>query len=167
MGAFRTRSNERPRELRRRVVLPARLRHGAHWADVCILNVSSRGLMIQSARSGPEGSLIELRRGEHVIVARVVWREGARAGLQSEDRVPVEEIMSLSGSQALQIVANEGALVERRRHRRPPAESRLQGRAMEFAAVLAIGVALAGGVWSMARQALARPFAQASAALGG
>lgn len=167
MGAFKTRSGERPRELRRRVVLPARLRHGAQWADACILNVSSRGLMIHAARAGQLGSLIELRRGEHVIVARVVWREGSRAGLQSEDRIPVEEIMSLSGSQALQLVANEGALVERRRHRRPPVEPRLQARAMEFAAVLVIGVALAGGAWSMARQALARPFAEASAALGG
>lgn len=152
MGAFKTKSKDRPRELRRRVVLPARLRHGAQWADVCILNVSSRGLMIQSARAEPEGSLVELRRGQHVIVARVVWREGARVGLQSDDRVPVEEIMSLSGSQALQLVANAGELVERRRHRRSlAAESRLQGRAMEFAAVLAIGIALAGGAWTMAK----------------
>lgn len=149
-------------------MLPARLRLGTQWADVCILNVSSRGLMIQSARSGPLGSLIELRRGDHVIVARVVWREGARAGLQSEDRVPVEEIMSLHGSKALQLVASGGERLERRRHGRvATAESRLQGRAMEFAAVLAIGVALAGGAWSMARQALVRPFADASAALGG
>jgi hypothetical protein len=165
---MKTKSNDRPRELRRRVVLPARLRYGAQWADACILNVSSRGLMVQSARAGPLGSLVELRRGEHLITARVVWRDGARAGLQSEDRVPVEEIMSLTGSKALQLVASDGALVERRRHRRaPPRESRLQGRAMEFTAVLAIGIALAAGVWSMASKALVKPFAEASVALGG
>jgi len=166
MGVFKANTSERPRELRRRVVLPARLRDGVQWADACILNVSSRGLMIRSARAGPLGSLVELRRGEHVIIARVVWREGARLGLRSEDRVPVEEIMSLSGSQALQLVADHGSLVERRRYRLPAAESRLKGRIIEYAAVVAIGVALAGGAWTMARQALVRPFADASAALG-
>lgn len=168
MGALRTKSNDRPRELRRRVMLPARLRNGAQWTDACILNVSSRGLMIQSARAGPEGSDVELRRGDHVIVARVVWRSGHRAGLRTEERIPVEEIMSLTGSSALQLVASEGALVERRRHRRPSAsQSRMAGRAIEFAAVVAVGLALAGGAWSMARQALQRPLAEVSAALGG
>jgi hypothetical protein len=168
MGASKAKSNGRPRELRRRVLLPARLRNGAQWSDACILNISSRGLMIQSARAGPEGSVIELRRGEHVITARVVWREGSRAGLQSEERVPVEEIMSLSGSQALQLVASEGALIERRKQPRTPAsESRLRGRAMEFAAVLAIVIALAFGAWSTAQEAFAKPLQRASAALGG
>jgi hypothetical protein len=170
MAGIGIKSSGRPRELRRRVLLPARMRNGGQWADACILNISSRGLMIQSARAGPEGSVIELRRGEHVIVARVVWRDGARAGLQSEQRVPVEEIMSLSGSQALQLVANEGALIDRRSRPRPLASashSRLQGRAMEFAAVLAIGAALAIGAWSTAQQAFAKPLERASAALGG
>src|SRR5215218_5584495 len=91
---------QRPRELRRRVVLPARLRTGAQWSDTCILNISSRGLMIHSGREAPRGSLVELRRGEHVIIARVAWRDGARVGLCSEDRVPIEEIMSVGYSQA-------------------------------------------------------------------
>lgn len=170
MGGSRIKTAERPRELRRRVLLPARMRTGAQWSDACILNISSRGLMIQSARAGPEGSIVELRRGDHMIVGRIVWRDGSRVGLQSESRVPVEEIMSLSGSQALQLVASEGALIERRRTRRPadPAsDSRLQGRALEFAAVLAIAVALAIGAWSTAQQAFAKPMERASAALGG
>jgi len=170
MGASRIKTSQRPRELRRRVMLPARMRDGAQWTDACILNVSSRGLMIQSARVGSEGTLIELRRGDHMIVARIVWRDGSRAGLQSEDRVPVEEIMSVSGSQALQLVASEGALIERRRSYRPlgpVADSRLQGRTMEFAAVLAIAVTLAIGAWSTAQQAFSKPIERASAALGG
>jgi hypothetical protein len=168
MGASRTRSSERPRELRRRVVLPARVRNGAHWDDACILNVSSRGLMIHSARAGAEGSLVELRRGDHVIIARIVWREGARAGLQSDDRVPIEEIVSLDGARSLQLVASKGDLIERRRYcRRSGDEFRLRGRLMEFAAVVIIVIALAGGIWSIAKQALARPLAEVSAALGG
>src|SRR4051794_36406877 len=85
----------RVRELRRRVVIPVRLRSVGQWSDTCILNISSRGLMIHSARTGPEGSMVELYRGDRVIVARVVWREGARVGLRSDERLPVDEIMSL------------------------------------------------------------------------
>jgi len=98
----------KPRELRRRVILPARLRMGAHWSDACILNISSRGLMIQASRAAPEGSVIELWKGDYVIVARVVWRKGVRAGLCSDDRVPVEEIMSLAQSPGLQLTASTG-----------------------------------------------------------
>ncbi len=61
--------SHRPRELRRRVVLPARLRIGSRWNDTCILNISSRGLLIHSPRLGNEGSGVELRRGGEVIEA--------------------------------------------------------------------------------------------------
>ena len=47
MGLAKRKLRERPRELRRRVILPARLRTGADWSDTCMLNISSRGLLIQ------------------------------------------------------------------------------------------------------------------------
>lgn len=160
--------NQRPRELRRRVVLPARLRSGVQWSDACILNISSRGLMIQSGRAGPEGTRVELRRGDHVIVARVVWREGARAGLATDDRLPVEEILSLGQSSALQLVASNGALVERRkRSRQKLGDARLRGRAFEFLGVGAIVLVLSLSVWGMAEEAFAAPLARIEAALGG
>jgi hypothetical protein len=158
---------QRPRELRRRVVLPARLRIGAQWSDSCILNISSRGLMIQSAHATARGSLVELRRGDHVIVARIIWHEGARAGLRSDERLPVEEILSLGQSQALRLTAAEGAFVERRKRQRPAADSRVRGRLMEFAGIIAITASLASGAWAMAEQALANPMARVAAALGG
>ena len=161
-------SSPRPRELRRRVVLPARLRTGAQWSDACILNISSRGLMIQSGRAGPEGSVVEVRRGDHVIVARVVWREGARAGLATDERLPVEEIMSLGQSSALQLVASNGNFIDRRKTPRlGHGDSRIRGRALEFAGAGAIALVLALGVWDMAEQALAVPLAKVEAALPG
>jgi hypothetical protein len=156
---------QRPRELRRRVVLPARLRSGATWSDICILNISSRGLMVQSARLGSEGSKVELYRGSHVIIARVVWREGARAGLRSEDRVPIEEILCVDDSPSTRLTA-EGQPVERRRAiRRPAADSRLKGRAMVFIAVSMIAMCLAGGAWVLVETAFARPMAMVNSAL--
>jgi hypothetical protein len=153
---------QKPRELRRRVVVPARLRHGMSWSDTCILNLSSRGLMIHTSRPIAQGTQVEIRRGEYVIVARVVWRDGARAGLQADDRLPVEEILTLGQSPALQLTAADG---ERRKRPRSQDYSRLRGRAMEYAGVLAIGVSLAGCAMSLVHDALAGPLAAVSAVL--
>lgn len=167
MYASKPRQSHRARELRRRVMLPARLRAGAQWSDTCILNISSRGLLIHSARAAPEGSTIELRRGDHVIVARVMWRDGARVGLQSDERLPVEQIMSLGQSQALQLTATNGAMPERRQQPRPMViDARLRGRSMQFISVGVIVASMALTIWSMAGEALARPMAAVAAALG-
>lgn len=124
--------------------------------------------MIQSGRPAVAGSLVELRRGEHVIVARVMWRDGSRLGLQSDHRLPVEEILSLGSARNLQLVASDGTLVERRKApRTDPDRARQRGRALEFGATLAIAAMLAAGSWGMAHQALARPLAAVRAALPG
>jgi hypothetical protein len=145
------------------VVLPARLRAGAQWSDACILNISSRGLMIHSARAGPKDNVVELRRGEHVIIARVVWSDGARVGLQACDRVPLEEIVSADRAPLPAPV--DGRFVERRRSPRY-ADPRLRGRAIEFIATLAVAASLATGGWLMAEEAFARPLALVATALG-
>lgn len=159
--AHRSRT-QRPRELRRRVLVPARLRHGTSWSDACILNVSSRGLMIHSGRPLTRGTEVEIRRGDHVIVARVVWRDGGRAGLESDDRVPVEQIVTLGQSPALQLTAARG---ERRKRPRVEDQSRMTGRSIEFAAAVLIALALAGAGQSMVESALAAPLSAVSAAL--
>ena len=64
MPAPKPNHRQRPRELRRRVVIPARLRTGAQWTDACILNISSRGLLIRTARPVPEGSFVDVRKGD-------------------------------------------------------------------------------------------------------
>lgn len=152
-----------PRELRRRVIVPARLRHDSSWSDACILNVSSSGLMIHTGRPISHGSKVEVRRGDHVIVARVVWRDGGRAGLRSEDRVPVEDIVTLGQSPSLQLTAMKG---ERRKRPRLDNQSRLRGRAIEFAGIVLIAAALTGAGLSVVDAAFARPLAAVSAALG-
>jgi hypothetical protein len=168
MVASATQSKHPPRELRRRVLVPARLRTDAEWYDVRILNISSRGLLIQSPRFAPEGSTVQIFRGDHLIVAEVMWCNSGRSGLRSEERLPVEEILSLKQSRALQLIATTGALPDRRRQSRSVADdARSSGRAMEFAAVGAIAVSLAVGVWTMAERALSGPLANASAALLG
>lgn len=166
MALRKTQRNERPRELRRRVILPARLQSGAGWSDTCILNLSSRGMMIQSPRPMPPGSFVQLRRGDHVIAAKVVWRDGTRLGLQSEDRVPVEEIISLSGASSLRLVASGETLPERRKKKRNDFEqARAKGRALEFAATIAAATVFATCAWGLAHEAFAKPIEAVQASL--
>ena len=158
-------SHHRPRELRRRVIMPARLRSCSGWTDACILNISSRGLLVHSARTGPQGSLVELWRGEHVIVARVVWQDGARAGLQTEDRLPVEQILSLNASSAMtltaaQPVAGNDAVPQRRR-----SDRRSQGRMIEYAGVVVIACSLAVTAFDLVIETLGKPMALIEQAL--
>jgi hypothetical protein len=165
MPMGRASKNHKSRELRRRVVLPARMRHGASWSDACILNMSSRGLLIHTSRPAPAGTQIEIRRGEHVIVARVVWRDGAKAGLRSEDRVPVEEIVTLGQSTAFQLTAG-APQPDRRKCPRPEDSHRHRGKALEFASVVVVGASLAGGALLLVEEAFARPLAMVQMALG-
>lgn len=118
--------------------------------------------MIHTSRQISRGTEVEIRRGDHVIIARVAWRDGARAGLQADERVPVEEIMTLGQSPALQLTAVRG---ERRKVPRKPDDSRLRGRAMEFAGVLAVVASLAGYAVTMVHDALVLPLAAVTAVL--
>jgi hypothetical protein len=119
-------------------------------------------MMIHTNRPISRGTEVEIRRGDHVIIARVAWRDGARAGLQADDRVPVEEIMTLGQSPALQLTAVQQ---ERRKDSRRDDRSRLQGRAMEFAGVLAVVASLAGYAVTMVHDAFVLPLAALTAVL--
>ena len=166
MSHTRHQSKHRPRELRRRVVVPARLRSTSGWTDTCILNISSHGLLIHSARTGPEGSKVELWRGERVIVARVVWQDGSRAGLRAEERLAVDDILSLNASSALMLTAAPCSRSNNEPWERRRKDRRSQGRSIEFTGVVVIACSLAATAYDMVEQAFARPLALIQQALG-
>src|SRR5947209_10843359 len=117
-----------PRELRRRVVVPARVRTDGQWSDARILNISSHGLLIHSSRPAPKGSIVQILRGDHLIIARVMWSHAGRSGLRSDEQLPVDEILSLKQSRPLQLIASGGAIHERRKRPRGVArDARLRG----------------------------------------
>ena len=123
--------------------------------------------MIQTVQTAKKGALIEIRRDRHIITGRVLWRDGGRAGVRCENPLPVEEILSLGTSKSLQLVAEDGALLERRYSpRRQQVDARLRGRALQFAGVVTMILALsiAGAFW--VREAFARPLQAIEAALG-
>jgi hypothetical protein len=147
-------------------MLPARMRSASGWSDACILNVSKSGLLVYSPGGADPGSFVEIRRGGQLVVARVVWRNNQRIGLQSPDPVKVEDIISTEAAAvAVQSTTLQFA-IERRRIPRNPDRSRQQARAMEFVAMVLAGVALAGAAVAAVEDALATPLAVVRVALG-
>lgn len=133
----------RPREDRLRVMLPARMRSEGGWSDACILNISSRGLLVYSSGKTRPGTFVEIRRGRQLVVARVVWKNNQRIGLSSPDRVHMQDIIS-DDAGAAAVVAPTA--VERRAVPRTDARSRQRGRMLEFSFLVIVTTAIA--TWS-------------------
>lgn len=158
----------RSREWRRRVAIPARVRIGPRWDDACILNLSTRGMMISTANPPAMGGEIEVCRADQVIRARVVWHSGARVGLRAEDMIAVDDILSGSAGDGLHLTAPGAWSGGERRHRpRSHDDNRLRGSAIEAAGVALIVLSFVGAVFVLAHQAFARPMAAVSTTLRG
>ena len=156
------------REPRRKVMLKARMRIGAAWRDACILDLSSRGLMIQSNEPPRGGSYIEIRRGRHVIVARVMWTQDSRCGLLTQDPLPTDAIIAEPDHSDGRTIAPN---IERRRVRAEPPrafvheQSRWRSRAFEFVLVAMAGGACGTFAYSAVSDALSRPLLAVETAL--
>ena len=90
----------RPREWRRRVSIYARVRTGEDWGDCRILNISTRGMLLQYSRPLSIGGRIEIRQQGKMVPARVVWCQGMRAGLSAEQPIAIYDWLQESSEQA-------------------------------------------------------------------
>ena len=160
-----THADYKPREIRRNVLLTARMRAGASWSDACILNISTRGLMVHAESSLPRGSYVEVRKGPHVIVWRVMWSEDRKLGLATQDDLSVDNIIDPAASAALQLAAAAYPAAERRARSRSHETSRQRGRAFEFVCVAVLAASLSTAAFAMVQQTLARPLAEVRSAL--
>ena len=84
----------KPREPRRSVVIQARMRLDGVWSDVCIRNISSRGMLLQAAAAPPRGTYVEIFRGRHSVVAQVRWCKDRRFGIHTRERMDVDAIIN-------------------------------------------------------------------------
>src|SRR5215217_7191938 len=157
----------KPRESRQKVLIDARLRHERGWSDARILNISSRGLMVRVSQAPARGTYVEICRGTHRIVARVVWVDQDRFGAWAQDAIAVGAIAKGEDAPA----APPANLNDRRssprretsaeRHER----SRLWSRRMQFLAVAAFACLAAFFAFDAIAGTLARPLALVSAKL--
>lgn len=144
----------RPRETRTTVLIPARIRAGGTWLDVRIRNVSSRGLMLEVRSPLERGTYLEIARTHLRIAGRVVWTESGRCGIQTRDDIDFVSLTDDSqGTPAAAELPMKVASPASARIRERGDRSRMLGRLMEFAAIIAC---LAGGAGTLSHVAYAQ-----------
>lgn len=154
------------REKRRKVLIRARMHSGVSWSDVCIVNISSRGVGAQAAKPPARGEYVEIRRGAHVIVGRVIWSRQHRFGISTQDVLFIDAI--INQAEAASPSTSPLRMPERRTVSRPVTaleRSRDKGRVFEFAFAILGGFCLAAALGGMVQSALAKPLVAISAAL--
>ncbi|GGC35875.1 hypothetical protein GCM10011371_24080 [Novosphingobium marinum] len=76
-------------EDRTRALIKVRLRGAGDERDACILDVSTRGLLVTSARPPERGEFIELVAAGHSLIGQVKWASSRRFGVALRERVSV------------------------------------------------------------------------------
>ncbi|WP_310532637.1 hypothetical protein [Novosphingobium sp.] len=129
-------------EPRHKVLMRGRL-HGSGFArDVCLLDASSRGLLLTLAQPPARGEMIDILVNGHTLFGQVEWSKGRRMGLRFRERIDVLALIS-GDSGPLDLKRAQAV-----RARRSPAMaldlSRFVAHRMQF--VVAIGL-MAIGAW--------------------
>jgi hypothetical protein len=154
------------REPRRKVLIRATMRAGGPKMDVCIRDISSRGVMAQAGTPPPRGTYVDLDCAGHQIVGLVIWRRERRFGIQTRERL---NVAALAGRIAPEILAPNQ---QGRRASAPwllragAGQSRTLAGRMEFALVAVFAAALIAGLGITVFQALSRPLDAVSSLLG-
>jgi len=161
----------KPREDRRPVSVPARLRSEAGWSDVTIGNVSSRGLMLRCVAPPPQRAYIEVRHQGQCIVGQIVWISGPRCGVRTQDRIDVAGLLSQGGRRTVQ-PANDRRVstrpIEAPRQRSPEERaeaSRRSARLFDFAVLAAAATGAAALAASLMFDAFSAPLERTAEAL--
>lgn len=130
--------------------------------------------MIHSAQAPPQGAYLEVRRGRHAIIARVVWTKDQRFGVSTQDPLSVEAIvreLDLSAPEARHSQEDAQPLERRAMEARARAagerheRSRTFSRAFEFACIAIAGGSAGLALYGMVVDGLARPLTKVTAAL--
>lgn len=158
----------KPREPRRKVIISARIRDGAGWSSASILNISSRGLLLHAPKTPRPGAYVEVAKGPHHIVARVVWVKQNHFGVCTQDMLPVAAMTAGVDAGASGTV--EAAPERRLKRPEPTASERLErsrrrASAMQFLWIAGISVAGGAVAFEAVKGALSRPLSAVSAEL--
>jgi hypothetical protein len=151
------------REQRRKVLIRAKMRAGGQPIDVCIRDISSKGLMIQAHAPPARGTYVEIVGADYEVVGRVVWVRERRFGIRT--REPMNILAMIGGAPAgpsprvpLPKPGRPAPAVARQ----SAGSSRALGKAMEFAMIGAFAAALAAALVSAAYTILSHPLESVS-----
>ena len=136
---------------RRKVLVRARLRgHGAP-VDVCIRDVSTRGMLIQAGNPPLPGGIIEVGGGGLPIVGQVVWAKDRRFGVSTRETLYPESFVEDFGNPNAPYRGASAATRTRAGWRSKGKKagydgSRAAGGLMQYAAAVLLFVTAAGGI---------------------
>lgn len=136
---------------RRKVLVRARMRgHGAP-VDVCVRDVSARGMLVQAASPPPRGAFVELSGGGLPIVGQVVWAKDRRFGVSTRETLYPDHFVEDFGNPNAPYRGASAATRTRagwRATRRSGGYdgSRAAGSLMQYAAAVLLFAAAAGGI---------------------
>lgn len=82
------------KETRVPVSLSARLRLPTGWSDAEILDLSNNGLMLSSSADLFVGQVVELRRGPHVVFARIMWAKDGCFGAVPHQQLSIGALVN-------------------------------------------------------------------------
>ena len=160
------------REERQVVSLPTRLRGDHGWCDATIANVSSRGLQLRCPSPPPRSSFVELRHRGITIVGRVVWSQGGRAGIRTQDKIDIQALLAQGPARARKRGEERRATPRQGGQAiRPSLAARAEAsarwaRMFDWTIVAAAGIAAAVGVAGVVQSVLEAPLSEVRAALG-
>ena len=126
---------------------------------------------MQSSVPPVAGAYVEVRRGRHVIIARVVWTKKHRFGVRTQDLLPIDAIAREQDNSETTLGPEAGPSIERRTATREAsptdkhAQNKLLGRSIEFGFVLIVGASLAFMCASFVQAAIAKPFEVVNASM--
>ncbi len=71
----------------------ARMTDNAGQRDVCIIDISTRGLLATTACPPKRGEIVEIQIGNNAIVGQVRWASARRFGLALRERVSIAAVV--------------------------------------------------------------------------
>lgn len=163
----------RTRENRKSVRISVRVRTDDGWVDATVRNVSNRGMMLHSLQPLRRNQFVEITRGRHRVVGRIVWSNATVCGLHSRESVDIAGLLA---------PPTAGASNEREERRARPrgtpqaraiplgeraAASRALGRTFEFAFVACAASCVAVIATVSVQEALAAPLEEVRLAMAG
>ena len=160
------------REPRVKVMIRATLRAGQPRMDVCIRDISPRGLMMMAASPPEPGTYVEVLGIGQTIVGRVTWAKDRRFGVRTSDRIDLSAAIfggaaQASGQDAAPGARTGSAAAAPRSNGKSAASNRAFGRAVQFVVIAAFAVTLSAAIALATYDTLVRSFSRVSTHLGG
>ncbi len=122
-------------EDRTQVMIRAVFRSESSESEVCVLDISTRGLSASTAQPPKRGEFVELIVGKNSLVGQVKWSGERRFGVAFRERISV--IGAISGAEGA-ITLKEQAQA-RKSAARPDTSEVSKGRKAEFLIMVAAG----------------------------